>query len=82
MSAFGKSPHLSSLFCSIALSQASQREAGSGTWAACGAGGLLAAAVRPLIPQPTPFAICTEHNAGLLLLLSFRVCSAAVEFDC
>lgn len=23
-----------------------------------------------------------EHNAGLLLLLSFRVCSAAVEFDC
>lgn len=44
----------------------------------------------PCCSDPEVFSICPaarlwaarEHNAGLLLLHAFRVCSAAVELDC
>ena len=46
--------------------------------------------LAPGAREPEAFAICTaarllaagEHNAGLLLRRAFRVCSAAVEFEC
>lgn len=46
--------------------------------------------VCPCCSDPEVFSICPaawlwaarEHNAGLLLRRAFRVCSAAVEFDC